>query len=151
MSWTGSERKRRPQSGVSCPDRFRGSRRYVPASAGTRFRRNPPALAGVMPFGRHRNQHISSVSTSYLQWFLAEIKDCDDLKIAIRAELQRRESQQAESPTCPACKSQDTKFEQDDRHQCNACGYRFCVSASGAKTDFVSWRKHGSRKRRRLT
>lgn len=81
MSWTESEQLRRPQGICECPERFRGSSRYI-SEAETR-------LPTRLPFGKHKNQLIESVPTSYLEWFVG-IDMGDDLKTAVRNELSKR-------------------------------------------------------------
>jgi hypothetical protein len=85
--WTGSERQRRPQEIVECPPQFRGSARYV--SQDECRKRNKRPLAGIMPFGKHKKQQISSIPSGYLTWLLT-IDGHDDLRTAARIELAKR-------------------------------------------------------------
>ncbi len=48
---------------------------------------------------------------------------------------------------CPSCKSDRTRHEQDSRHQCNRCGWRFILNADGSTRDFISLSTAGRRKR----
>ncbi len=88
MNWIHTRRK--PQLAVECPDRFRGTQRYVTAAECQRRPPNPPA--NLMPFGRYRNRSISSVPSNYLKWVLRTVDGRELLKAAIRTELARREA-----------------------------------------------------------
>ena len=53
------------------------------------------------------------------------------------------------APTCPACRSGETKFEVADRWQCQNCGYRFLLDDAGNVKDFMPWTTAGRKKGRR--
>ena len=51
-------------------------------------------------------------------------------------------------PTCPACRSDHTHQESNQRHQCDRCGWRFIVDAQGRSRDWLDLSTAGrSRKR----
>lgn len=84
MFWTGSEKQRRPQQSADCPDRFRGSQRYVS--------NEECRLPSRMPFGKYKYRPLSEVPESYLRWVLT-LPGHDELKLAIQNVLQREKTQ----------------------------------------------------------
>lgn len=61
-----------------------------------------PTLPTVIPFGKHRNEPLTAVPTSYLRWFVETVANRPRLVEAARAELVRRGVLQAPAPQPPA-------------------------------------------------
>lgn len=79
VTWHGTIR--RPQQACECPERFRGSQRYVAASA--------CRLPTVMPFGKHRGTRFDALPEGYLRWVVRNFS-VSDVRDAAVAELNRR-------------------------------------------------------------
>jgi uncharacterized protein (DUF3820 family) len=82
QSWTGSERQRKPQQSVDCPNDFRGNRRYVTA-----------AECEAMPFGRYRGKTLGTIPADYLRWVLEKTDGREELKRLIRDVLSLKREQ----------------------------------------------------------